>query len=476
MSAIVEFKNVSYWYPDSQKPALQNLDVKIDSGEFILIVGSSGSGKSTFCRCFNGLVPYFAGGRFSGEVTVDGLKTTEHETSELAKHVGLVFQDPENQFVMTSVENEIAFGMENTLTPPAEIRGRIKEAADKLQIQHLLNRRTDQLSTGEKQKIILASTIAMKPPILVLDEPTSQLDPKSAEQLMTTLSELNKEDTTVVITEHRISRVKKYARRVLDLDSKKFKTSLAVVHSQDGGSLRNPNEPTPVERKTVISLKGVTKRYGSILALDNVSLNVYENEFLALMGFNGSGKTTLAKHMNGLLKPDEGVVTLFGVDARKIRAESLTRKVSYLSQNPNEYLFSETVEEELEFTMKNYGIKADVDGMLAYLGLLEHKKSYPRDLSGGERQKTALASLLIGDPQVVILDEPTRGVDPESKMRLMQLLKHLSANGKTIVLVTHDVESAVNFADRIALMDQGRISAEGPAQSILKNDFFKVTE
>lgn len=508
MTLVARLENLTYFYPDSNTPVLDKFSLDIEEGEFLLVIGSSGSGKSTLCRCFNGLVPHFSGGRFQGDVIISGLSTLDVPTHEMAKHVGVVFQDPENQFVMSDVENEIAFGLENLNMGLEAMKGRIDDVLGTLGIIDLKGRRIDTLSGGEKQKVVVASLLAMQPKILVLDEPTSQLDPKSADEFLSFLKDLNTElGITVVLTEHRIERIMSYASRVLDLDRGKvgspkeiLSTSryrppiveLALRLRDRGHEVDIPlsinqakrefaqikprlvkEKKVKKEGKPVIEMKDVSFSYGRQRVVSNISLTIRQGEFVALIGRNGCGKTTLVKHLNGLIKPQNGTVIVNNKDTRDATVGELAKHVGYVSQNPNEYLFSETVEDELRFTMRNLGIRGNVDDILGMNNLLKYKHSYPKDLSGGERQKVALASVLIADPDVIVIDEPTRGVDHESKVNLMRYLCDLKDEGKTIILVTHDIELITRYVDRTIVMENGKITADGSPSVLCKSIEFK---
>lgn len=509
MKSIVSFKDVSYWYPNSGVPALSGVELNIYESEFLLVVGSSGSGKSTFLRCINGLVPHFSGGRFKGDVTVLGLNTRNNNVRTLAEHVGFVFQDPENQFIMSSVESELAFGCENKRFSRPEIRDSIDEVCTSFGLRDFLGRKVTDISSGEKQKIVLASVLAARPRILVLDEPTSQLDPVSAREFLVFLRELNQKfDLTVVLVEHRLDRVSSFADRVFDLDSglvgapqdilpnclsmpptlhlakslKKKNIDIGrplsvnqakkniAKHQNRFKKIKTKNKNKIMEK--VASVKNISKSFNGKKILDNVSLNLYRGEFLVILGRNGAGKTTLAKHLNALLRPERGQVIVLGEDISKKPVEEMAHTVGFVSQNPNDYLFSETVVDELKFTAENLGVDAKIESILDHVGLTKHKNTYPRDLSGGERQKVALASILVGDPDILVFDEPTRGMDAQSKKKLIAILGRLKSMGKTIVFITHDVETAAYSADRIIILEEGRITHNGRPRDILPNHAF----
>lgn len=465
-AAAVEFRKVSYWYPDSAKPVFENLNLNIKKGEFLLVVGSSGAGKSTFCRCVNGLIPHYSGGLFGGEVVVCGNSTLGCSPEKIARYAGMVFQDPESQLVSSSVEDELVFGLENLGLDEAEIEKRVSGVVEELGIQNLLGWKTRRLSGGEKQKTVLASVLAMEPEVLVLDEPTSQLDSEASSDLLNLLKKINRDlDLTVILVEHKFNLVLDYVDRVFDLDQKKAisRKELAVKIGKEKTTSRGHQPKNNFQaKKPLIEVAGLHYAYPESTeeALKGVNLRIHEGESIAITGRNGAGKTTLVKHFNGLLKPAMGEVFVSGTSTKNTATEEIAKTVGYLPQNPNDYLFSDTVEDELRFTLKSLKIKADerkISEILDYFGLIAYRHSYPRDLSGGERQRVALAAILVANPKAIVLDEPTRGIDSESRRRLAELIKGLSVQGKTIILVTHDSDLVSETAERIVRIEDGKI-------------------
>lgn len=517
---MISFSGVGYSYPDSAVPALAGLSVELRQGEFILVVGPSGAGKSTFLRALNGLVPHFYGGLWTGRADVLGRDPVATAPRGMADLVGLVFQDPEAQFVVDTVEDELAFAMENFALPPATMRKRVEEVLDQLAIAHLRDRRIATLSGGEKQRVAIAAVLVLQPEVLVLDEPTSQLDPQAAEEVLVALRQLNEDlGLTVILAEHRLERVAQYADRILFLSApgspvvldepRKVLAQLPLVpplvelgrtlgwqplpltikegraaagpladllrrrapaatYTEHGGSTADAAALPP----SVLSLRGVHYSYEGRRALRGVSLEVRAGEFVALMGRNGSGKSTLLKHIVGLLKPDQGAVTVAGIDTRSAEMDAIVKVAGYVPQHPGALLFSETLAEELAFTRRCHRLPVDPDAdhaLLERLGLGELSDRDPRDLSGGEQQRAALASILVADPQVILLDEPTRGLDYLQKRGLAGLLAELRRQGKAIIMATHDVELAAACADRVALMAEGQIVVDGPARQVMSD-------
>ncbi|MFC2162568.1 ABC transporter ATP-binding protein [Candidatus Altiarchaeota archaeon] len=447
-------EDLSFWYPERMEPAISDLSLRVGRGEFMLLTGSSGSGKSTLCRILNALAPKYSGGRLAGRVTVDGMDVRRRSVREMSDNVGFIFQDPEDQFVMGNVGNELAFGLENKRMSRKDIGEKIASISRELGIADLLGRRTQELSGGQKQKVVLASVLALEPPVLVLDEPTSQLDPDARHDLLELIGRLHREKgLTVLMVEHNLDDAARYADSVFDMDTKKkTKHSKSMkkheytrkkhVQSSGGGC--------------VLKVKGLSKSYGGIKALTDVNLEVGRGQFICLSGANGSGKTTLAKHMVGLLKPEVGGVTVLGQDVGLAGQEVIAGMVGYVPQDPQASFFHDTVLEEVAATVRNFSARTDPAGLIASLGLAGSSSAYPRDLSVGERQRLAIACAISHEPEILVLDEPTRGIDPASRNALADILFDLNSKGATIILVTQDQHLAAQ-ADRIISLASGRV-------------------
>ncbi len=510
---MIRFENVSYWYPERAAPVLDNLSFTLPEGALALLVGPSGAGKSTLLRCLNGLVPHFSGGRITGEIRVAGLDPIRTPPQQMSQHVGFVFQDPEAQFVLDQVEDEIAFALENAALPPQEMRVRVEEVLELLDLAPLRHRRLDTLSGGEKQRVAIAAALALRPRLLVLDEPTSQLDPKSAEDVLHALTRLNADlGLTVLLAEHRLERVLHFADALLYLPANgeplRAGTPAEVLPHlpllpplvEVGQALgweplpltikegrrwsrrmalpapRPLPEPAPPATPPFLEATQVEVRYGEIPALRGVSMGVAAGEVVALMGRNGSGKSTLLKSFVGLVRPQRGSLRVGELDARQHDVATLCQQVGFLPQDPNALLFAETVQEELEITLRNHGLlprRHDAPlpieplALLEQLGLADKALAYPRDLSVGERQRVALGAILVTQPRALLLDEPTRGLDYGAKQELLTLLRGWRDEGIAILLVTHDVELAAAIADRVLLLSQGEIIARGSAARVL---------
>jgi energy-coupling factor transport system ATP-binding protein len=427
--ALAVVENLCFAYPGADRDALEGISLELQDGEVLAVLGPSGSGKSTLLRALAGLVPHFHGGRFSGCVRVDGLDTRTARPAELAGTVATVFQDPEEQVVMAKVENEVGFGLENVGTPPGEIARRAEAALASVDALHLAGRRTTELSGGELQRVCLASALALRPRLLLLDEPTSQLDPPGADGFLGAVERLG---ATVVLSEHRTGRALALADRVLFVEDGRIVLDAArddacawlerhrpayapdaAVLGPRAGDLGDP----------IVRLEQVSHAYGRVPVLDGVSLDVRRGEVVALEGPNGSGKTTLAKLAAGLLAPASGDVRLTG-------------RATYLSQDPGRYLVRDRVEDEVALGVG--GDRARARRSLESAGLLWAADRHPRDLSSGERERLGVAAVAVSEPDLLVLDEPTRGVDPDRKRALAAWIHAYAAGGHAVLLATHD--------------------------------------
>ena len=507
--SVLELDRVSYTYPGGREPALADVSIEIAAGQLVVVAGTSGSGKSTLLRAASGLVPHFYGGTFAGRATVDGLDTREHGPGELAQVVGSLFQDPETQVVMTTVRAELAFGLENRGERPAATARAVEEVALALGIGHLLDRTTDELSGGELQRVALGAALAGRPRLVVLDEPTSQLDPVAGDELIGLLRRCNEDfDTTVVLSEHRLERCLGAADRVIALDAGR------VVHdgepgaflawaASDAPALQTPGAQllsgvglAPVAgvkaARAALRARGLLPeqralpdhraerparrsrwrrratadpppalefdrvwhelRSGPVILRD-LSLRLAPGDRAALMGRNGAGKSTLLRHAAGLAQPTRGRVASNG-------------RIALLLQNPNDYLVHELVEQEAS---RESLARAGLDP-LAFAG------RHPRELSGGERQRLALA-IVLGEGSdaaaAVCLDEPTRGMDRERKRELASLLCQLPA---AVLVATHDPEFVAAFAERVILLAEGSVIADGSTHEVLAGGSYFATE
>ena len=429
--ALAHVERLTFHYPGASTPALEDVSLRVEPGEIVAVLGPSGGGKSTLLRALAGLVPHFHGGRFEGRVEVGGVDTRKGRPAELAGTVATVFQDPEDQVVMTRVANEVAFGLENVGTPPAEIEARLEEALGAVGALHLAGRRTHELSGGELQRVCLASALALRPRLLLVDEPTSQLDADGAEAFLSVLrTELD--GAAVLLSEQRVARALDVAERVLYVEDGRLlldapraeaipwlesqRPAFAPRHGLGTLSPARPSEP-------VVILDNGWYSYVDLPAVCGVSLAVRRGEVVVLEGPNGSGKSTLAKLAAGLLEPDRGTVTRSG-------------RAGYLLQDPGRYLACECVLDEVALAVG--GDETRARAALRVVGLEWAAGRHPRDLSSGERERLGLAAVIVAEPDLLVLDEPTRGVDPTRKAELARWLHAYAAAGRGVLVATHD--------------------------------------
>lgn len=460
---MIEIQSLDYRYPGANTLALRDISLSIGRGEFVLLAGPSGSGKSTLLRALNGLVPHFTGGRISGQIRVAGLDPIHEGPARMSRVVGMVFQEPESQFVVDVVEDEIAFVMENAGVPRDEMRRRIDTVLRQLEIEHLRRRTIALLSGGEQQRVAIASALVMQPQVLVLDEPTSQLDDDSAREVLNAVAKLNRErGLTIALSEHRLERVAPFVQRVVMMSDG------AIVESEVSSALRQPDSaPTHDDSagsgQVVLRITNVHAGYGDCMVLHGANMQVRAGEVVALMGRNGAGKSTLLKAIVRLLAVKRGEIEVAERSIAGRDTADICREVAYLPQNPNALLFADTVADELAITRRNHGLPAlaaaEAQATLAALGMAQYAGSYPRDLSVGERQRAALGAVTAAQPKLLLLDEPTRGLDGVSKVKLASVLRGFVARGAGALLVTHDRHLIDLCADRVLLLSDGAISS-----------------
>ncbi len=519
---MINIQDLTFTYPGAVRPALRGLSLQIPDGELCLVMGPSGSGKSTLLRCINGLVPHFSGGDLRGTIRVNDLDPARLSPREMSRTVGFVFQDPEAQFVVDRVEDEIAFSLENAGLGKAEMESRVSEAMQLLELTPLRLRRLDTLSGGEIQRVAIAAALVLKPRILVLDEPTSQLDPHSAEEVLEALVELNKQlGLTVILAEHRLERVLPHTGQIIYLSDEypaglsgaprdvlrriKLNPPMIILgkvfgwqplpltidearecaqNTQD--KIAEVGKKSGVKRvvsthtndAAFIQASGVQVNFGEVQALQGVDLSLYPGEIAVMMGLNGAGKSTLLRSLIGLTPIKSGCIRVGGQDIAGRSVADICQQVGYLPQDPNALLFADTVQEELLITLRNHHLDLKApeyqpDLLMERLGIADKARHYPRDLSTGERQRVALGAVMVTHPGALLLDEPTRGLDYAAKQTLLKLLKAWREEGKAILMVTHDVELAVQAADRIILLENGLVIADGdPADVLAKASTF----
>jgi energy-coupling factor transport system ATP-binding protein len=534
-TALVRFEELTYSYPYSDSCVLSDINLKLEKGEFVLLAGASGCGKSTFVRCLNRLVPEISGGNLSGRVLFRGKDLKNEKVHKLALEVGMVFQNPETQLFSLTVEDDLAFGPENLGLPRQEVLSRVENSLKAVKLEKLRDHFIFTLSGGEKQRTAIGGNLAMEPEILVLDEPTSDLDPAGTLEVFDLLRSLNADkQTTLVLIEHKFDAVFEMADRMLVmdegriiLDGKPFeilcreegKLKKLGIHSPqlaevahllgfDCGISSPPSYEDILKRLSELlqlsaaelqpeSLKEKKFETPSALSpqkslphvlienlccrhedgsetLKNLSLEIKQGEFVAILGHNGAGKTTLVSHLMGFYRPSSGRILLNGKDISKYSTAQLSQQIGYLFQNPDSQIFMNSVFEEVRFGLENLKMpeeemKKRVNSALEMMELSAYRKRHPQALSRGQRQRLAVASILALEPDLLVLDEPTTGQDRGHIHKFLDKIRELNRLGKTVILITHDMELAAEYAERIIVMKQGEILLDGKTAEVFSS-------
>ena len=533
---MIEIQELTFKYAEAKKNALENVTLNIQKGDFVGIIGESGAGKTTLCSCLNALIPHHYTGDFYGSVKVEGQDTFDVKPDKLALKVGSVFQDIESQIVSYFVEDEILFGLENFGVPANQIEERITEALEALGISELRHREISTLSGGQKQKVVFASIIALKPDYLILDEPTGELDPASSLQIFKLLKKLNEErGITVIVAEQKIMLLCEFVKklivlekgtvvhygeirstlthqremeeagincpRVLTLTGKMMEEGLTpsgmkteeriCLNTQeaadfikrmmgndchvktDDDSLKPSQElVTEPSEQPVLEFKNVCFSYNETANVHDLNVKIQKGDFTAITGSNGAGKSTFSKLCNGLLQPSAGDVFVLGQNTKRNKVSSLAKHIGFLFQNPDRQICCSTVEEEIAFSLKNNGlskeeIQCKVEATIKEFGF--DAKTEPFNMSRGQRQRLCLACLIALNPEILILDEPTTGLDYRECMEMMNRIRELNENGTTVIMVCHDMEVVLDFAKSVIVMNRGEILAQGATREILSN-------
>lgn len=474
--AEVMVTDLTYRYPHSKQKTLKGVNLQVLKGEFIFITGRSGCGKSTLARTLNGTIPHILEGEMKGKVLVQDKKTNDHPVSEIAPYLGFIFQNPESQFFTLRVEDEVAFGPENQGLDPYEIHKRVNDALESVNMPTFRKRNVFQLSEGQKQRVAIAANLALNPDVLVLDEPTSNLDAQGAYELFQVLEKLKSKGKTIILIDHRTYYARKLADRILIMDNgrivmegrpellddpllrEKYGIRNPTSSSWSDSKLELKGDKIDEPKKKVLELKNICFQYGDGFRIENMSFSIYEKEILGILGDNGSGKTTLANLMAGLIKAKKGTINLHQND----EGLPLARKIGMVLQNPDHQLFMDSVYAELSFGLSDLGfspqeIRARVENVINSMNLGKLRKRHPHSLSGGEKQRTLISALMARKPQILILDEPTTGMDDYHMKKLIKEVKDLEKKGVAVIIISHDLEFIQRTAERVIHISEGQI-------------------
>lgn len=490
-------KDLTFQYTRRDTPAIRSLNFTLNPGEILLLAGSSGCGKTTLMRCINGLIPHAYQGTLEGEIEIFGRSIREMSLAEISSEIGTVLQDPDRQIVASFVFNEVAFGLENLGLPREEIFRRVNGVMDYLNIGFLKDRETFQLSGGEKQKVALAGVLAMRPRILLLDEPLASLDPASAQEALGIFRKLADDGISIILVEHRVEDVLAiHPEQVLYLedgsqayygdtpglldcvDYSQIKLPASIVMER---SRTAPAEPfhSSLEGKdgeVLVEFDDVHFQYKEDLpeVLTGVNCAIHKGDVVAILGHNGAGKTTLVKHALGLLKPTRGTVRLQRADTRKSSIAQNAHTIGYVFQSPTQMLFAQTVRSELGFGPENLGhpkeqVVKDVEWAIKTVNLEDELDMPPLALSFGQQKRVSIAAILAMRSRILMMDEPTAGQDYWNYMAFMDSILQMPGFD-SILFITHDVDLAVVYANRILLVDKGRIIADGKPEEVLADE------
>ncbi len=498
---MIRFDHVSFTHANADQPVLDRIDLTIPEGDLVLVIGRTGSGKSTFLNLINGLVPHFTGGTLAGRVQVAGMDTRTHPPRDLAGVVGTVGQNPRAGFTTDTVEDELAYTMESLGFAPDIMRRRVEETLDLLGLVPLRQRPLDTLSGGEQQRVAIGAALTAGPSVLVLDEPTSALDPTAAEEVLAAIARLVHDlAITVVMAEHRLERVIEFADHVIRIDSdtpcleepamamaghglqppvvrlgqalgwEPVPLSVRAARRQ-AAELRTTRFVAPQRRAGGLDLAtaaDASVRYGRTDALRDVDVSLRAGQVTALMGRNGAGKSTLMNVLAGSRKPDTGQVAVGGFDPATLRGPQLVRQVAYVPQDPTDLFYTDSVAAECAATDRDTGQPAgSALARLADLVDTVDPDTHPRDLSAGQQLALALAIQLAGTAQIVLLDEPTRGLDYPGKVSFARWLDRLADAGCSILVATHDVEFVAVVGDRVIVLADGEVVTDADVRTAL---------
>jgi energy-coupling factor transport system ATP-binding protein len=528
--AQIELNQVHFTYPTETTAALSDVSLTIEQGEFIVLCGPSGCGKTSLLRLLKKEIR--PTGSLQGEVRFEGRLLDDMSPIDSIRAIGMVFQDPENQIVMDDVWQELVFGLENLRYPTSVMRKKVAELVHFFGLENILQRKTHELSGGQKQILNLASILLLQPRVILLDEPTAQLDPIAAREFLQLVTQLNQEfGMTIVMVEHRLEdtfpladriilmskgrivnqgKPKEVAQKIWKAQDPTFlpylpaisqlylecipsgQTSAIPLTVKEGRQWLQSQTDLPIMAEKgkikavkvhvspLFEAKNIQFQYEKQgpTVLNRLSLQIHKGDFLAILGGNGAGKSTLLQALAGLLIPQKGKILYAGQKVQSIKPDIRYKEIGYLAQNPLLYFIHDTISEDLLHVATRLGIKdseKEIERLLQRLGIVSLLSKHPHDISGGERQKAALAGILLAKPNVLLIDEPTKGLDPVSKEELGQLLGELNEQGITIVMVTHDLEFAARYTNRCALLFEGEFTSDGVPHEFFQDNYFYTT-
>ncbi|MBG0786222.1 MAG: ATP-binding cassette domain-containing protein [Anaerolineaceae bacterium] len=473
--SFIEIRDFSYTYPGRQQPALEGINLQVDRGQFLVITGKSGCGKSTLAKALAGFLFQDEVVSFTGEIRVNETDMTQVPLFAASERVAYVQQNPEDQFCTLTVKDEIAFGLENRQMPSAEIEAAIESALSIVHGIDLLDRDLATLSGGEKQKVAIASMLALSPDVLILDEPTSNLDPDATRQIFNTLHLLAEQQSlTIIIIEHKLLQIVDLAPQVLVMSQGKIDNKESVLSflkrmtaELDSDQLDNSAAKSTISKEPLLSLAELNLTIRNKTILNGINLDLYPGEFIGLMGPNGSGKTSLLLTIMGLIEPTAGSKFGFGHDLSHRKISDLVREMGFIFQNPDHQLFTASIREEALFTLENLGLltpEKEVEAMawLTKMGLAEELDRHPQSLSYGEKRRLNLVSLILHNPEILLIDEMLIGQDLENARLWMKQLKAYCEQGNTVLLVNHHPVLTSRYCDRVVFLDQGEIQVNAP--------------